>query len=567
MSSTHFNMSEQLAQRLLLTEWDKPAALDALRGRCLPHALGHHTTRLCIVSGLRKHLDFALRPEVEELCRMPGQEVFARARNAGLIMHGLLPDAELLRGNEPYCIHYPKLASEHYYRRLATTFTEMRYQVGRACAAAGYSQLYEELNLLPDVCIAEEARDSCQRTAAEGSQRIYDRIMEAPARYNVMDDFKRLIRTDQTSAGACLNGDTQVLSSLRLRIKLANHHYSRRTYPWRYFNITEDLGIGEEDHKVHRLTESEIGLFDAPLPRDLPTVHKELLILAAAWDGNVDRYTRLRRPEIPVPYEIYALVRGVYKSTAMAHWLDRNPDIMQAVYQGLYGYGEPKELRRAIHARRVMNNDVHHLLDADPPVPDDELPYWIWWPTLPSPEVLLELAQKRPAMRHQCVRACMAGGYEKEYSGIMDLHDKDGKSLAVDRHLVYDAKISPEHSFFEPDMILRMKDQGYSDVKDLPLLSDAFLEEVIPWRDADPSGGDPNSMPLIDSCAEIGCDEEDNQHMYENMYATMGDVRRYLSTPSKVRAREYAHFSSLWESATPSDGEDETMERNKDFST
>jgi hypothetical protein len=33
----------------------------------------------------------------------------------------------------------------------------MRYQVGRACAAAGYFDLYKELDLLPDVSIAEEA--------------------------------------------------------------------------------------------------------------------------------------------------------------------------------------------------------------------------------------------------------------------------------------------------------------------------------------------------------------------------------------------------------------------------
>ncbi|KAF9884542.1 hypothetical protein FE257_001487 [Aspergillus nanangensis] len=34
----------------------------------------------------------------------------------------------------------------------------LRYAVGRACAAGGYTTLYHELELLPDVAIAEEAR-------------------------------------------------------------------------------------------------------------------------------------------------------------------------------------------------------------------------------------------------------------------------------------------------------------------------------------------------------------------------------------------------------------------------
>jgi hypothetical protein len=68
-------MPTSLAQRLLLTKWDKPSALDALRGQALPYALGHRGTRLCVVGGLRKHLNFALSPEAEELCCIPGQEI------------------------------------------------------------------------------------------------------------------------------------------------------------------------------------------------------------------------------------------------------------------------------------------------------------------------------------------------------------------------------------------------------------------------------------------------------------------------------------------------------------
>jgi hypothetical protein len=217
-------------------------------------------------------------------------------------------------------------------------------------------------------------------------------------------------------------------------------------------NITEDQGIDEKGpdyHTPYELTESEAALFDSPLPRDLPTAHKDLMILAAAYDGNLDRYARLRRPGHPVDYELHCLVHGVYKSTAMAHWLDRNPGVMQSVYGAWYSYGEPKELQRAIHARRVMNNDVYHIINACPPVPNDELPYWIWWPTLPAPKVLFKLAKKRSAMRHQCVRACIAG-----------MRGEDGKPVAVDRVLMHDAETCPEHRFFQPDMIQRMNEQG-----------------------------------------------------------------------------------------------------------
>jgi hypothetical protein len=404
-------MVTPIAHHLLSTAWDRLEALDALRGRALPQTLEHPVTRLCVVSGIRKHLDFARSSEVDELCRTQGQEVFARARNASLIMNDQLPDAKSLHDKawHPYCIHYPRMASEDTYRRLAVTFPELRYQVGRACAAAGYSQLYEELDLRPDACIAEEARESCQGPAAEGAKRIFERIMAAPTRYNVMNDYERTIQEDQSKPGACLNADTQVLASLHIRRKMRKLFWETEVFPWSYFNITEDQGIDEEGpkrHTPHQLTESEANLLDSPLPHDLPTTYKDLLILAAAYDGNVDRYARLRRPGFTVEYELFCLIRGVYKSTAMAHWLDRNPDIILLVYRGWFGYGEPKELRRAIHARRVMNNDVHHIIDANPPVPDDELPYWIWWPTLPHPDALLELAEKRPAMRRQCVRAC-----------------------------------------------------------------------------------------------------------------------------------------------------------------
>lgn len=52
-----------------------------------------------------------------------------------------------------------QIAEETTYREVALPYPCMRYQIGRACAAAGYSHLYRGLDLFPDVSIAEEARE------------------------------------------------------------------------------------------------------------------------------------------------------------------------------------------------------------------------------------------------------------------------------------------------------------------------------------------------------------------------------------------------------------------------
>lgn len=84
-------------------------------------------------------------------------------------------------------------------------------QVGRACAVAGYVNLYKELVLLPDVHIAEEARDN-------GCTEIYDLIMAQDVKYDVMNDYNRTVNLENPRQ-ANLNGDTAV--RLLLEIKQA----------------------------------------------------------------------------------------------------------------------------------------------------------------------------------------------------------------------------------------------------------------------------------------------------------------------------------------------------------
>ncbi|KAK3943440.1 hypothetical protein QBC46DRAFT_338396 [Diplogelasinospora grovesii] len=76
----------------------------------------------------------------------------------------------------------------------------MVYHVARACAVAGYTRLYRELHVLPEVHVAEEAREC-------GNMKIYDDIMASTVKYNVMNDYTRTVDMIAPKPGF-LNGDT-----------------------------------------------------------------------------------------------------------------------------------------------------------------------------------------------------------------------------------------------------------------------------------------------------------------------------------------------------------------------
>ncbi|KAK1847220.1 hypothetical protein CCHR01_10137 [Colletotrichum chrysophilum] len=190
----------------------------------------------------------------------------------------------------------------------------MRYNVGRACAAAGYKALYDELDLLPDVSIAEEARDN-------GHMDIFDAIVNQAVRYAVMNDYTRTVELENPRADACLNGDTAVRSSLERPIPKKKFKVTRTDD--HYFDIQEDKNARPSSWPTPECSTLEARFTELtymPLPRDLPALNKDILILLAAWDGNVERYSRLRRPVL-VPNELTAVLRGVYHHSPFARWL------------------------------------------------------------------------------------------------------------------------------------------------------------------------------------------------------------------------------------------------------
>ncbi|KAK6225256.1 hypothetical protein QIS74_01303 [Colletotrichum tabaci] len=306
--------------------------------------------------------------------------------------------------SKPYCIWY-EIASEETYRKLFKRYPDMRYQVGRACAAAGYDTLYGELNLLPDVSIAEEARE----TNNDGSKRIFSDIMSQPTRYAVMDDYTRTINVSDPQPGAYLNGDTAVRSSLHTDYEGEIDDDMRDPH---YFDITEDIGPSRM-HAGHRNMDHEVlpqqfeYLLWSPLPRDLPTTRKDALIVMAAYEGNLDRYLRLRRPSM-VADECCAVQRGIYHNTTFAKWWSlQDPGTLGPNSQYIL---------EAINARFIMNNDLSRI---NPETPNNnDVPRLFWYPLFPQERTLRELVRRRPSTAFQAALVCIAANYQYTYDAL-----------------------------------------------------------------------------------------------------------------------------------------------------
>ncbi|KAK7702387.1 hypothetical protein SLS64_009679 [Diaporthe eres] len=406
----------------------------ALRGEKLPATEPSrmaHVTGLCVLRGIRHHDGFG----AELLPGSAGQDpVFARALHARAILSNRIPDISAAE-EFPYCIWHPDVASEDTYRQLARRYPQMRYQVGRACAVAGYKDLYSELDLLPDVAIAEEAQDSVMRSRRRGggegrcsraSQDIFDQIVRHAVRWQVMNDCLRSVALEFPKAAIHgLNGDTAVVSTLELKRNFRslrplsrfnsdktqldpNYFLVDQELAPCYFNITEDWNIDEHTSAVYntqgsdwQTTEEMTELLWNPLPRDLPSGSKDLLILMAAYYGDVDRYARLRRPSHLSTAEGYCVVRGIYHNTLSAKWCSLQPDLSRYA--------------SAITARFIITNDLSRITDD---TPDADLPRQIWSPLRACAETYVELARRKPAATAAVARALVVADYQEAWDGL-----------------------------------------------------------------------------------------------------------------------------------------------------
>ncbi|KAK2753486.1 hypothetical protein FQN54_007876 [Arachnomyces sp. PD_36] len=461
---------------LSLKEYDKEDCLSAIRGKKIPRALGYTISRLCTIRGIRYHPGFAT-----ELHGSWAE--FTRALNARSIMSGSIP--EITNPEEfPYCIWHPEIPSQEACRELLRRYPHMKYHVGRVCAVAGYTELFHELDLLPEVHIAEEARDN-------GSTAIFDAILANPVKYAVMNDYYR--RLEETPRVGNLNDDTAVRSSLDIKQKFRPPISTDRYQPHtgdgthdtlHYFNITEDYGVDEyNSEKVECDSKILTPLLYTPLPADLPAVNKDLLILMAAYYGDVDRYARLRRP-IEMVSEFQCVIHGIYTNTMFAKWWTTQvpePEIEEPPPNEAEDDDDDDEeeeeidsdeeepwykcssltssINRAITARFIMVNDLSRIT---PEIFSLELPYTIWHPLVPLEETLEELVRRKPDMKPQAARACIVGDYQQLYDKI----DSD-----TDSGLLEEARLS-HNPYYLKDLEDKLKAGRGTD-------KDHYLE---PWR-------------------------------------------------------------------------------------
>jgi hypothetical protein len=242
---------------------------------------------------------------------------------------------------------------------------------------------------------------------------------------------------------AAINGDTCVRSMLELRQRYQRPSIPKRKPKWpfnntsksdgfdvRQFDITEDMCIDTYTANTHELDQDVVvPLLYSPLPVDLPTVQKDILILAAALHGDIDRYVRLRRPYM-ITGELACLVRGIYHFPMFAKWCSLQDDERL----------NSSRIKKAINARFIMSNDLSRItMDT----PYEEIPYCIWFPQVAAPNTYIELARRsRPAwVKFQAARACIVADYQQAYQEI-----NPGYSAA----LLKEAEVSP-NSFYLQD--------------------------------------------------------------------------------------------------------------------
>lgn len=509
----------------------------AIKGEDVPVDLSSFWHRRAVIRGIRDSLQFATSPAIIELCSGDYGHQFSRARNARLIMSDIIPDMQD-PATQPYCIWYPDLASEETYREVARQYPSMRYQVGRACAAACYTDLYKELDLLPDVSIAEESREVDKDKDAE----IYKIIMSAPQRYVVMEDFSRSV-LENPRTPAFLNGDMKPRWALGQRVHPGKNLPETSADD---IDIEEDGFIGLQDINLEDISGLEDyaklgpGQSDQlwmPLPPDLPFLEKRLQTQMAAWEGNVDRYSRLMHPRrLRTKLEYNCILRGIYHSTSFARWwayqLETNPG--RAILPGkLLSQGnelECREIRTAINARMIMNNDISGINDDS-----DCLPWVIWGPVKPPKNTLIDLVRKCPSMGHQVAITCIICDYESIFRLLKPPYTKS-LYVAARRsenpfYLQYLEKIIKERNITPPD---------FRDFDDFDLIAPGLQTDLEPRTSHTDHTVTYYDMEIPYGQYQCGNPHEDTPGTYGGGLATAGMVETYmwLSTETAQKLKD-----------------------------
>lgn len=244
--------------RIKIKKFSPDVCNAAIHGQKIPVALGYEMNRFSVIRGIRHHPGFG-----QDLCGVTPE--FTCALNARDIMSGIIPT--MSEPDEfPYCIWHPDVPGEDTLRALVQGYPQMLYHAARACAVAGYIDLFEELDPLPEVHIAEEASYFSAEKRIKGSQEIYERIISKQVKFAIMNDYTRTV--DMTNLQiASLNSNTALYLSLGGRCRYINpkdliylEFFFKRLgvsyYTSDYFSITEDQGVDDHNHKVPDIPKS-----------------------------------------------------------------------------------------------------------------------------------------------------------------------------------------------------------------------------------------------------------------------------------------------------------------------
>ena len=130
------------------------------------------------------------------------------------------------------------------------------------------------------------------------------------------------------------------------------------------------------------------------LPLNLPTVEKDLLILMAAYYGNIERYVKLRRPTM-ILWELNCCVHGIYHNTMIAIWWSKQEPA-----------NHDRAIEQAIKAGFVMNDVLAPITAEDDA---NSLPTLISHPKVATEATYHALAKYKPAMVPYMLEACIMG--------------------------------------------------------------------------------------------------------------------------------------------------------------
>jgi hypothetical protein len=246
-----------------------------------------------------------------------------------------------------------------------------------------------------------------------------------------------------------------------------------------------------------------ISLLYSPLATDLPPVNKDLLILHAAYSGNIDRYTRLRRPSM-LKAEGGCVVRGIYHETMFAKWWSLQPELPIAY----------PDIRRAINARFIMNNDLSRITKN---TKKNELPYLIWYPHWANSETYEELTRRKPSMKPQAARACIIANYQDAYNRIQAIPDI---------FLVEEARISP-NPYYLSDLVRKAAQMGIG-VSTVPDHGGwkRYITRSHPMERRDTVVNDSVSP------SSVGYEDE---NLYNGIGANLSTIELFVCVPPEIR--------------------------------